>query len=726
MESGETQSRPDDQVLRIDFARYLNGLRKYIWLVGALVIVAVAGAVVFTSRQTPIYESTASIQIEPKTPDLLGTGELFNAGANGASTEYYKQQREVLESYMLCARTVTEHDLIDKLLTPDEKKGLSQQDQVQAAALKLRDQITVKYPDQNRIMYVAVRNASKTAARDFANFHVDTYLLYTQGLFSENTSKGEKALEDEFNETEKKLRESEDKIYKFQAENDMIAVTLEEHQSLVASNILAFTQKLNDSVGDQIKLSSKLAVMKKDSGADVLSTPIVMMGDNPSYEALRTQYYTEKTHLIELEKDLGPKNSEYVSQKEKVDELYKAMQGEVKILVDGTQDLYDAQSATNRGLAAEVERYKDEAKKLSPKIVVYNDLVREKRDYEDKYNILRARLSTTQMTTSMSQFVSNVRKLDDGLLPTKPVSPNMRNNVLAAGVAALAVGIALVMLFVFLDRSVKSTADASAAAGVPVLGIIPMLTEADTEKDGTGRIDDRKRDMYVHEHPNSQIAECCRLLRTNVMFSAADHPLETIVVCSANAREGKTTSVIYLGTTIAQSGQKVLLVDTDMRRPRLHASTGVSRARGLSNLILGDEDYDGIIQPTEIPNLFVLPCGPTPPNPAELLMSKRFETVLAELKKRFPRIILDSPPLGPVTDAVVLSRHTDGVLMVARSGKTMRDDLARAARMVKDVGGEVFGVIVNELDRRDRDSYYYYGYYNTYGEESPGTAKPAA
>src|SRR5436190_4208076 len=139
------------------------------------------------------------------------------------------------------------------------------------------------------------------------------------------------------------------------------------------------------------------------------------------------------------------------------------------------------------------------------------------------------------------------------------------------------------------------------------------------------------------------------------MFSAADQAaLKTIVVCSANAKEGKTTTVMYLGTTMAQSGQSVLLVDTDMRRPRLHDSTGVPREPGLSNLILGSDDYDSLIRPTSVPNLFVLPCGPLPPNPAELLMNKSFETILEELGKRFSKIILDYPPLLPVKDDVVL------------------------------------------------------------------------
>ena len=153
-----------------------------------------------------------------------------------------------------------------------------------------------------------------------------------------------------------------------------------------------------------------------------------------------------------------------------------------------------------------------------------------------------------------------------------------------------------------------------------------------------------------------------------------------------------------------------------MRRPRLHASTGVPRQHGLSNLILGDRDYDEVIKTTEIPNLFVLPCGPLPPNPAEMLMTKRFQAVLAELSTRFDRVILDSPPVQAVTDAVVLSKLVDGVILVVRADKTLRDDVRRSAKQIHDVGSSIFGVIVNEINAGDR-SYYSYGYAYGYGHD---------
>jgi capsular exopolysaccharide synthesis family protein len=314
---------------------------------------------------------------------------------------------------------------------------------------------------------------------------------------------------------------------------------------------------------------------------------------------------------------------------------------------------------------------------------------------------------------------SNVRPLDRALVPGSPVSPRLRVNIMGAAVLSLLIGFGLVFLIVFLDRSIKSTADAQQATGSPVLGIIPMLDEPNLADDT-----DASRDLYVHQHPTSRIAECCRSLRTNILFSAADRQIKTIVVSSANPREGKTTSVIYLGTTMAQSGQRVLLIDTDMRRPRLHVSLKVSRQTGLSNLIVGDEDYDSVIRTTDIPNLFVLPCGPLPPNPAEILMTHRFETVLAELAKRFDLIILDSPPMNVVTDAVVLSKQSDGVILVAHADKTLRDELKRSAKQIKAVSGKIFGVIVNAIEPDERSGYYYSYYGYSYSEKSPERTSP--
>lgn len=706
----------EEPLLNIDIRRYLATVRRYVWLLAALVVLAIAGAIVYTTRLTPIYEARASVQIEPRIPDLLGTGDMFNVAAGNNTNEYYKQQRQVLGSYTLAKQTVIHADLTAKLLSEHEMKALTLDERVEVATRKLSNLLSIRYPDQNRIMYVTVRNANPELAATIANNHVSTYVSYAKGLLSINSNQASNALLAEFKEAEAKLRAAEDKIYKFQSENDMIAVTLEEHQNLVSTNILAFTQKLNDARAEEISLGARLAELKKQAGAEVLESPVSVMSDDSAFQQLRSLYYTEKIKLIEMSKDLGSKNPDLIAQQQKVDEVLRALSMEVKILITGTEKLHAAAVAKHAGLEVEVERYKLEAKRLSPKIVQYNEYLREKKQIEDEYNILRNRLSTSQLTGNMSSVISNVRPLDPALVPQSPIWPRMPRNIAIAVAFAFVIGFTIVFLMVFLDRSIKSAPDAIQAASAPVLGFIPALTESEVPRN-----DVRARDMYLHEHPSSHIAECCRALRTNVMFSATgqdtDAELKTIVVCSANAQEGKTTTVMYLGTTMAQSGQRVLLIDSDMRRPRLHVSTGVKREPGLSTLILGEDNYDEVIKATEIPNLFVLPCGPLPPNPAELLMTKRFEAVLSELGRRFSRIILDSPPLQPVTDGIVLSRQSDGVIIVVRSGRTIRDELKRSAKMVRGVNGRILGVVINDRQERE-DGYYYSSYGYSQIEES--------
>lgn len=717
VETRDSSADAQEPILAVDFARFFQALLKYIWVVLALLALAVAAAVVYTNRQPSVYEARASIQIEPRLPDLLGQGQELLSGLAGSTTDYYKQQKQVLSSYRLVRQTVETHQLYNTLLTEAERKDAKLDDLIEVATARLKSMISVRYPDQDRIMYIVVRSKDRAQAAKLANAHVATYVDYAKGLLSIDTKQASTALSKEFDDAETKLREAESALYKFQNDNDLLAMTLEDRQNIVTSGITTYTIKYNDTHGRRLELQARLDRMRKAAAEDVLTSPLFVIGDgstSSSFDSLRAQYYTERNKFIQLEKELGPKHLDYQMQKAKMDDIHNALQSEANRLLGGLEEQLQATVATESALKNEIDKATQQALELGPKVVAYNELLRKKKSLEDRYNILRSRLSTSELTDRMNRNIesTNVRPLDPALVPTKPVYPVLRKNIVIAVALALMLGLGLVFLIVIFDRSIKSTADAIQATAAPLLGIIPMLDGSELASSN-----DAERDLYVHKNPGSRIAECCRSLRTNIMFSAADRQLKTIVVSSANPREGKTTSVIYLGTTMAQSGQRVLLIDTDMRRPRLHSSTGVSRQTGLTNLILGDHDYDDVIKTTEIPNLYVLPCGPLPPNPAELLMSHRFEVVLEELAKRFDRIILDSPPLRVVTDAVVLSKKTDGVILVVKAGATLRDDIKRSAREVRAVDGAIFGVIVNAIEPDSRSGYYY-SYYG-YTEKSP-------
>jgi polysaccharide biosynthesis transport protein len=716
VDSVEASRGPEDQqVFSFDFRRYLDGLRKYAWTVLAICALGVTMSVIYTRRQPEVYEAKASVQIEPRLPDLIGQPEDLISRSMVGGADYYAQQKEVLASYKLIRDTVEKNQLYLRMLSESERADKQVSDLVDVAAMRLKDNVKIQYPEPNRIMYIAVRDHDPQLAVDIANAHMRTYLDYSHGLLVSDLTGASGVLSQEFNEAEKDLRDSESAMYDYEKKNDLLAVTLEERQSIVSTGITTYTMKLNDAHAHRLELQAKLDRMRKSAQEDVLQSPVLMlgMGDTSSFDNLRATYYTEHNRFIEISKEMGPKTPEFQMQKAKVDDLYSALQTEAKRMIEGLQEQVNAEVETEVALKAEVDKATKDSLDLGPKVVDFNELARKKRSAEDRYNILRTRLATAELNDRVNQSLSasksdvnsNIRPLDQAQLPNSPVAPNLRLNVAIATILSLVIGLGLVFLVVFLDRSIKSANDVQQTTSAPILGIIPLL--ADDAVAG----DDAVRDLYVHREPVSPIAECCRALRTNIVFSSADRQIKTLVVSSANPREGKTTSVIYLGTTMAQSGQRVLLVDTDMRRPRLHVSMGVSREVGLSNLIVGDHDYDQVIKKTEIPNLDLLPCGPLPPNPAELLMTHRFETVLAELAKRYDRVILDSPPLQVVTDAVVLSTHTDAMIFVVHAGKTLREDLKRSERSIRAVGSKIFGVVVNAIEPNNR-SYGYYSYYN--------------
>lgn len=721
MDGQQIEPVEEEQTLNLDLRRYFDALRKYTWAMVAMIALAVTAAVIYTNRQAPIYQAQASVQIEPRIPDLLGQGQDALLRGGGGTSDYYKQQKQVLNSYSLIRQTVEQHRLYLRILSDLERGSKHVDELVDLATSRIRGSISIRYPEADRIMYVVVRNTNPQLAADIANAHVKTYIEYSRGLLSTDTKQASSALTTEFDDAERRLRESEAALYQYQKDNDLLAVTLEERQNMVSSGITTYTSKLTEAHGRRIELSAQLDRMQKALQQDVLQSPILSMaGDKTSFDSLRADYYGERNKFIELEKEVGAKNPQYQMQKAKMDDLYAALQTEANRMVAAVSEQLQAVIATEAALKTEVEKATKEAIALGPKVVEYNELLRRKKSDEDRYNILRQRLSTTNLTDRMTRNIeTNVRPLDEARPAGAPVFPSLRRNIITAVVLSFLVGLGLIFLIVFLDRSIKSTEDAQQAAGAPILGIIPLIDESALSKGDVGA-----RDLYVHKNPTSLIAECCRSLRTNILFSAADRQIKTIVVSSANQGEGKTTSCIYLGTTMAQSGQRVLLVDTDMRRPRLHVSTGVPRKNGLSNLLVGELDYDDVIKTTEIPNLFVLPCGPTPPNPAELLMSQRFETVMAELSKRFDRVIFDSPPLQVVTDGVVLSKHADGVILIVKAAQTLRDELKRSARHVRTVGGTIFGVIVNGIEPDSRSGYSYYQY-SGYSETTPELQQPA-
>jgi len=705
----------------ISISRYLRIIRKRIWIIGAVIALGVTAVVFYSLTRQKIYQAVAKIEIDPQSPQVFGKDfqDVITLGPQSTwqNDEYYNTQVQILIGYTLAEQTVITNRLYEnpKILEPVENDTRTKDELIKAAAANFQKMLTAARTPETRIVELRVNHPDPALAVELANKHVETFLAYTRSLRTEGAGSAAGFLAAELDTAQTQLKKTEEALLKFKKENDTLSMSLEDKQSILSKDIDRVSQALTEARVKTMELDALRKRVTQVSDEDPLKSPVFGLANGLTSNAtnvglLKDEYFREKQKLVELAEHLGPKHPSYVAQKQKVDEVLGSIKNEAALAKRELDEKYGALQKNEKVFNAELDRLKHETFELAPKSLEYARLVRQQQADEANYMLVLSRLQTSELSSRNLEI--NVRS-HAVARETEQVYPRFKLNIALGFMASLMLGIGLAFLLEFLDRTLKNAEDVNAAVAAPFLGVIPVVDEV--SRDATEE-SIRERDLYVFRHPTSRAAECCRSIRTNILFSSADRPMKTLTISSPRPREGKTTSTIYLGSIIAQGGQRILLVDTDLRRPRLHKSVGVSRATGLTNLIMNEVTIDDVIKTTDIPNLYVLPCGPTPPNPAELLLTKRFREILAQLQERFDFILLDSPPLLAVTDAVILARLSDGVVLIAQAGKTIADDARNAASQLRDVDAPILGVILNDMDLSDRRyGYYYYQY--SYGEK---------
>ncbi len=348
---------------------------------------------------------------------------------------------------------------------------------------------------------------------------------------------------------------------------------------------------------------------------------------------------------------------------------------------------------------AEVARLQDELGKMFS--------AREIADTQTQIAALQQKLSNMQanygqlLSFTAEGAVNTLTVIEKATVPAYPIGPNRMMTVLTAAAIGLALALAAAFLLDYMDDTVKTPADISRAMQLTTLaGISRIAGASPAEK------------LVTVNYPKSPISEAYRVLRTNLQFSSLDRPVKTIVVTSPNPVEGKSTTAANLGVVMAQAGKRVIVVDADLRRPVMHRMFGLENREGLTTALVTDTPtLDGHLQTTGIENLRVLSTGPLPPNPSELLGSRRMATLIDRLKEEADVVIFDSPPSLAVTDSSVLATQTDGVLLVTDAGRTRRGAAEQAAARLRQVDANLLGVVLNRL-RSGGGGYYYYYYYH--------------
>ena len=712
----------DEQPLSETLRRYAAVLRKRMWIVIAIVAVGITGTVLYTLRQPTIYEASATVVVNPQAPQVNKDDEVIELGAGSyaQNREYYNTQLAVLKSFPLALATVEQGDSIkfyDRLIPRTSRPDLNDTKRREAAAELLTEMLSTVQARDSRVISIRVRNEDPALAVALANTHVESYMAFMRGKRTAGTGQASQVLSVQLDDAQKQLREAEDKITAFKKDHDLITQSFDDKQNIVVSELQRYSAALADAKVKRIDLAAQRKRSQALASENILESPIFALVSNSAVvDELKAEYVRAMQKFVEVDAMYGPKSEEHRAAKDKVDKLYAQLQAEGRRAGREIEERYQAAVAAEVGYEQLVTERRKDAEALDKLYAEYAPLVREQKFAEDQYSKLVSRLGSSRQESQNNLI--NVEPHEQAREAYK-VLPRMKVNVALAFILSMMLGIGLAFLLDHLDRTIKGAEGIEALVGSPLLGIIPIVTDAPT---GDTAEATRERDLWVYKHPTSQAAECCRSIRTNILFSSTEREVKTITVSSARPREGKSTTTLYMGTIMAQSGQRVLVIDTDLRRPRLHKSLGVSKERGLTTLLLGEGNYDDVIKSTDVPNLFVLPCGPLPPNPAELLLTNKFKHVLEELATRFDRILLDSPPVLAVTDAVLLSRVTDGIILVAQSGKTHTDDVQMAVRQLRDVDAPILGVILNVIDISDRRYGGYYYAYGGYGDDAKAEA----
>jgi len=360
--------------------------------------------------------------------------------------------------------------------------------------------------------------------------------------------------------------------------------------------------------------------------------------------------------------------------------------------------------ALNKSIDEEIRKLLE----LNEKNVEYSSLKREVETNKSLYQSLLRRIKETEVSKDLQ--TTNIRIIDLAEVPKAPIGPNRKRDVLMGVMLSLVIGFGFGFLLEYLDSTIKNAGDVEAYVKLPFLGYVPSAKpELKIEKD---------IDFACSKLPRSRIAEAYRSIRTSIIFSVPeDRPLKTILITSTSPQEGKTTVCINLGIVFASANEKTLIIEADMRKPRLTKSFAVENKEGLSSFLAGTATFDEVLKQTSIPNLFFLPSGPRPPNPTELLTSAKSRSLLEEAKTRFDRIIIDSTPILTVADTAILANIVDGVIDIVRASYQNIDLILRGRQRLTEVKARIIGVILNNVNVKKEDSYYYYHYYYAEKEE---------
>jgi capsular exopolysaccharide synthesis family protein len=702
----------------------LRALRKHWAIVVALVVLSGAASLAYSKTLPKIYEAQALLEFDPDVIKPLGnkTDPLIGWSAVWDTQQYYETQYKVMQSDRVLSMVARDLSLQNDAEFLGYKPTAPAP--IEQVINMLRGRLTIEPVKGSRLVYVKVQDTNPAMARRLADAISRAYIAQNLEKMVSATSDTVVWLSGQLDHFKAELEQNENQLHEFKKSNDLPSSTIEDLSKMIRMEMQDYDSALTRTRMRRQELAARAAELSKISAENPDEVPASELLANTFLSGLRTQYQAAVRERAELIAEGKGENHPAVKKAdEKIALAKEHLLAEVK----------NIQGAVNRDLAiiqrqesGEASLYDESRKKaveLNLKELEFHRLDRLRQENEKLYGVLLEQLKEADLRRMMN--TNNIRIVDVPVEPKSPVSPRVMMNVLTAIAAGLILGIGLALLREQMDNTLKTPEDVEQRLNVTFLGLLPEIAP-DAAEAGYGgkRREKRARrlkqelapELLVHERPTSGVAEAARALRTNLMFMNPDKPYRRILVTSAAPSEGKTTVAVSVAISLAQGGQRVCIVDCDLRRPRLHRIFDRAGDVGLMNVILGEATVEDVAKPTLVPNLYCVPCGPTPPNSADVVASEKFRRVLDDLSEHFDRVVLDSPPVIAVTDSAIASTLVDGVLFVVRAFKTTQNLCRSALRTLRDVDAPIAGAVLNAVNlNRHEYSYYHYYYYKREG-----------
>jgi len=726
---------PPQEEKEVNLRDYWKVISKRRWTIIAffLIIVVTTGVGTYTMR--PIYRGTTSIQINKENPQIVDFKEIF--AVNTMDLDYYQTQYKVLESRSLARRVIqslklSEHpeflpkpetlfrkwksnilNPIFALFTAPNKKSTSDKDPSESAKEtglinRFLGRLKIEPIRNSRLVKLHYDSYYPELSAQVPNTLAAAYIQQNLESRFVATQQAKEWLTTQLDDLKAKVERADEALQAFGSRHDIIS--LEGNENITMQRLTNLNDALTRAESERMA-KEVLYKQTRDRKSDSLPTIL----ENKMVMDLKQTYIQLEAQYMKLSETFKPQYPEMVRSRNQMQTIQKRMDAEISKIVAAIKNDYESSLRRETLLRQAFEEQKAKTMEMKDNAIQYNILKREADTNKELYKGLLQRMKEAGVSAGI--MASNIQVVDQAELPTSPYKPNKRLNLLLGAVVGLFLGVGLAFFFEYLDNTVKTPEDVEQMIRLPSFGMVPEISSERRKKLDKGA--SYPVELITFGHPKSMLAEAYRNIRTSILLSFSEKPPKKIVITSPNPVEGKTTTVINTAIALSQTGAQVLIVDTDLRKPRVHKVFDQENGVGLSNFLSGHAELDSIIKKTEIPNLYYIPSGPIPPNPSELVSSNRFKNMVASLGERFDHLILDSPPVLGFADSMILSTSVDGVILVVLGGKTPRETLQRAKEVLHQVNAKILGVVINRIDIQRSDyGYYYYRYHYYYGKES--------